>query len=233
MAESTIVKLFNFLFFNKFFRNSFFVIFDCFYKDIDAVLELKNVKNTHSIWKPMKWKMNVLYLPGNIIYLTFYFICFIIFAHHNYKYSTIPVNVLPSQKLVPAEFSDQADIFFGFIIFIGTCCGANLLFHNMKNYNEHFRMYAILHSNGNLKKMLQNKQVIKHQTAIKIFQLHKKAKKIIQFIYVLIHIECQPFYYFNVINNWQNSYIDYFTAVWIGISVPFLTLSKCMIINTI
>lgn len=211
---------------NIFFQKISFEFFNCFYTDIDAVQEIKSAEKIHNKWKTMKFNMNIRYLPGNIIYLTFYFINFGIFALYNYKYSIIPANVLPSQKLVPAQFSDQADIFFGFIIFIGTCCGLNLLFHNMNNYNVTFRMYAILHSNGSFKKIIQNGQVLNQKNAIKIFQLHKKAKKIIHFIFILIQVECQPFYYFNVINNWQNKFVDYFVAIWIGISVPFLTLSK-------
>lgn len=226
MANTLLNKIFNYFSLNRLFQHLFFALFDAFYKDLDTVCVLNKSEVSSFQWTPMKLNMNMRYLLGNIIYLTFYLVTLIIFVQYNFSYSAIPVNVMPSQKLLPAQFSDQADIFFGFVLLIGTCGSINLLFHKMDHFNVHFRMYATLNEDGTLEKIVQNGQTLSQQEAIKILQLHKKAKKIIQGLYILIQVECQPFYFFNIINNWKNGYVDYFIAIWISISIPNFVMRK-------
>lgn len=172
----------------------------------------------------MKWKMNLKYLPVQIINFFYYMVIAIVLLNQKFNYTILFAYVLPSQKLLPAQLSDLADAFFAFLIFIGNCCSINLLFHNMNDFNLHFRMYAIFNKQKHFEKMTQNGRKIEHNEAEKILNLHTKSKKLIQFIYVLIQIECQPFYYFNLFNNWENNFVDYFSAIWITILVPFFVM---------
>lgn len=226
MTNILLTKISNFHSLNRLFRHIFFAVFDNSYKDLDGVCVLNKSKRTNFKWKPMKWFMNLRYLQGNIIYFSFYLVTLIILAQYDFNYLKIPANVLPSQKLLPAQFSDQADIYFGFVLLIGTCGGINLLFHNMDHFNLHFRMNATLNADGTLEKIVQNGQVLSQKEAVKIFQLHKKAEKIIQGFFVLIQVECQPFYFYNIINNWKNTFVDFFIAIWAAIVMPYFVMRK-------
>ncbi|MGE9615955.1 MAG: hypothetical protein ACQPRI_06605 [Solitalea-like symbiont of Tyrophagus putrescentiae] len=160
------------------------------------------------------------------INLIFYLNDVAIIVQYGWSIRDVPPNVFPSQKLLPANLRNQADIFFNIVVLISTGTGFCFLFHKMEPFERHFRMLALIHKDGTLKAMYQDGQLLDTFEAQQIFKLHKKAKVIIEVLFLVVIAEAQPFYLFNVFNNWEGAFQDYFTAIWIIVSIEHLVMSE-------